>query len=973
MPLDQDKLQNLLAQKTSSKKIVEFFKGASEANRKKLSGFCIKNLKACLKDDRQAWLNSDFSGSDLLIPATFAAYCTSTPSQFDLGWRTHVAGDLVYELLADRKPDWIEDWVERCCAQLNVLNFEDIRRLNKAGLCPVPTNDNFGRMMITSIDRSNKNPLAGLKRDPELLDEVIWRIFEVPYVMDLEMMIGYLSNDWADALVELSKQGLLDRQQLFERCFSAPNMGFNREQVKVFLYLHDALKPSLDERVGMLESYAALLESNIPTVVKWAFETLQTLDKDQAQDEQRLAEILRAALRSPTKSMIKAALKWLALLIKRTETCTESACLAATEGLLHEKPDVQTEAWKFIEKQASSTQAVVDELARLAPTTSASVRKQITKWLKENSAAEPTSGTSMDAEESAATSESLNEAVALAKKCNKNLAALLGIPELLKAIKNQKLTIPPCSFDGTELARLWNREELKPIQSLEELVEVAALVLEDGSLVEDAERVLEALTCFPVAGDAAALKIADPIIKRAKKRSIRCAAFCGAGADHDIVPVIEAWSGNRDRLEDLLELNQDDRGAERGQGLTGFLGERSRAVMNRFIDKQPLSLLATPTHAGSWIDPLVLGKRLKKIKHEKDLLDFDQVLALLRMAPDNRTKALKAAQEIPGEFAAAFRYACGEETKKIGKTYYLWVAAARARSPFEDDSLVEKKFPDLGVDAGLVGHYFVRDSGKKKKHAWDVTTLTYTDDSPKPKFDHKGWQTRSNADPLLPTTAIHEDPEHSAAHIDHEPCKPHTFDLAASVWPLARDTYFLPTANVKPLFDVNTPLRELSTWGVIRALSDHWPFHRAMGVDLSIAAIEDGRWDPSKAGRMIAVEIYFANRFTKTLTEIAAVSHLHAFQIAHSLIAMLAHRPLNRPSSFAGLLELLYELLEEVQIKLEDATAREYLESIKGSSKAAKCAKRILSFEPDSPPDFNTIYQQALQGRLSANRRLVKR
>ena len=57
---------------------------------------------------------------------------------------------------------------------------------------------------------------------------------------------------------------------------------------------------------------------------------------------------------------------------------------------------------------------------------------------------------------------------------------------------------------------------------------------------------------------------------------------------------------------------------------------------------------------------------------------------------------------------------------------------------------------------------------------------------------------------------------------------------------------------------------------------------------------------------------------------------------------MLAERPVHRPSSFAGLLELLCELLEELQLTIRNADATDYLGELTGSSKAAKFAKRLM-------------------------------
>lgn len=939
MALDQSKLEKLLQKKGSEKAIVAFFKGASEKDRKQLSGFCVENLKSQINAERQGGRHSH-EYNPLISPATYAAYCTSTFSQSDLGWRTHINGQLVYQLLADRHPHWLDDWVQECCNKLRVGNYREIRQLTLDGTCTCPTSDNFVRMMTWTI---GNDPLKELKKDPGLLKDLIWRVFETPYVMHHGMQIGYLYESWANALVTLSQKGQLDRRRLFEGCFTATNMGFNREQIKVFLQLHDQLKPTVDERLEMVDSYCGLLDSSLPAVIKFAFDTLHQLDKESPLDEQHLCDVLRATVRSTVKSQVKSSLKWLGSLCKRQPKCVASACLSASEALLHEKADVQAEAWAFIEKQTSGQECSLDdlsaELERLAPTASASVRKKIVKWLRENSGSQEKSATkktsakkttgkeittagkatskgqgSGPAGTTSSESPSLHEALALVKKVNRKLAALQGFTELVQAVKSGSPTIPPCRFQGDELTRLNQLDLLGPIDTLEDFVETTARALEDPTRIDDVECVFEALTRFSVDDDEVR-EAADPIIQRAVKLSQRCAPFYGAGANQDLIPVVAAWSGVAECVKDLRKryTRRDEEGPP--PGLTGFLGFRSRAIMKRFLDKQPLCLLAAPTHAGGWIDPLILAKRIKAATKDH-LLDFDQALALLRMAPDNRGRAMKVAKDVEGEFAAAFRYACGDEAKRIGKTHFLWVNAARARAPFEDDPRVEKKFPQRGVDAGRAAQHEIRTDvtkkKKKKKYDWDSNTLFLAAASPQPKFNREHWRANRGVHYLLPTTLPYEHSSHSDCFLDTKPCQPHIFDLAATVWPLNRESYFLPENHVRSLFDPNAPLLELSSWGMVRALGHGWTPHRTMGVDLAIAAIEDGRWDAPRVGRLMAVEFFYAHRFVKSLPEVASCSPLHSLQVAMSLQAMLAEHPKVRPASLAGLLEISYELLEEL-------------------------------------------------------------
>ena len=118
---------------------------------------------------------------------------------------------------------------------------------------------------------------------------------------------------------------------------------------------------------------------------------------------------------------------------------------------------------------------------------------------------------------------------------------------------------------------------------------------------------------------------------------------------------------------------------------------RTVAMAHAICARTPCLQLSAPTHRCFWIDPRVLVERSKEAaKDGMALLGVaDQILALLRLAPDRRPEALTAARGIDGEWGAALRYALGGDAGP-GKTHALWVAAARARAPFDEDRTVAK-------------------------------------------------------------------------------------------------------------------------------------------------------------------------------------------------------------------------------------------------------------------------------------------
>src|SRR5205823_6113883 len=106
----------------------------------------------------------------------------------------------------------------------------------------------------------------------------------------------------------------------------------------------------------------------------------------------------------------------------------------------------------------------------------------------------------------------------------------------------------------------------------------------------------------------------------------------------------------------------------------------------------------------------------------------DICLAMLRLAPEGRGEALRTLKGGGTEWGRAIRYALGAPRVTLGDTAALWIAAARARSPWADDERIERAFPDRGPDAGRKASYLVsfRTDGNHTK-------LTIRTDPPPPK------------------------------------------------------------------------------------------------------------------------------------------------------------------------------------------------------------------------------------------------
>ncbi|MEZ6138850.1 MAG: DUF6493 family protein [Pirellulaceae bacterium] len=982
MPLDQAKLEALLNKGNTSKKVLAFFKGASEKDRQALSKYCENWFKTNLKDQRDNFMQEtspgtfSFRKNELLSSATVAAFCCCSYATIkNGGWHIRSFCELCCDAIRDRRPAWAGQWVAQMMRTGWASDWEPLRALIRDGVCDPPDGDDYIRQMIDGVSLKVTSVAPRLLADPQLLERDFWRIFEVPGQMRNASLIGYLDAAWMKGILQLEKKKKLDRQRLFEACLSTPHMGFNQSQIKFFLELHDALKPTALEQQQMLDAYCGLVESTLPPVAKWSFETLRSIDKKQPIDTTKLCEFIATLMRSPIKSQVKQALAWLQQLLKRDPKQQAAICLTAVQGLHHEKPDIQTEVWKFIEKNAHPTRELLEELHGIANDTSASTRKSIHAWLQQHS---PSQSPNKHATPSASDAKEIKALLADAKRTPAKLATLCGITQLAKNLANQTANIPPTNFSGMEFCRLQEAQPLEPITTFTQLLEVASMALEDRTRFEDAERVLDAITRIAAPEEH---ELLSPLRKRLKQRWKRTGGFfIGLGTNIDLIPLLLIWSKTMSAKEIMAQPQQQYWSG--AAGLVGFLALRAQAVFERLAAEQPLQLVGTATHSGGWIDPLVLVERVKQCSDQTMLVDFDQVLSLLRLAPENRKAALKkldSAKSLQGEFADALRYALGGESssgnRKFGKSPHLWIAAARCRAPFDDDLAVEKRFPQLGPDAGLVAKYHFTKHCRDKKYRW-YEWRYYAENSPPVKALEYGTnQALNHSQWLLASVIPHLFCEHSSAGAADTKAEPKEMaQCAATVWPLNRDGFYInrmePSDDLDPLFDPCTPMRLPQMFALIQALGSGFAPEVASGIDLAIATIEDGRYDVSIAGQALALEIEKVQRHAKSLEKVAQASPLHAYQITQSLIAMFEHPLAEIPGRISDLLTLLFELLQELEMQFPESAASSLGKQVAGSGKAAKLAQQICDYAP--PTEFNAqpFLCEALSHRLRIKRRL---
>jgi hypothetical protein len=927
-----------------------------------------------------------------MAAAEVALFATATYSEFQkIGRNARPFGDVTFQLLADRRPDWTEKLVQDMLSgPFYWTNWRLIRQLMSVGLARKPSHPHYYLGMIGGIVRggiyNNENSIAeALLAEPDLLQDEVWRLFE--YDGNGENSLANYDRfcrgqSWSEALVSLMKQRRLPRTTLQTSALDALGRDFNHYRARWFASFYDALEPTPQELRRHAERFLPLLCVSAPNIVTWAFQKVESHARDGGYDAGALVNALRPALQQRQKGIVKQALKLLEQTARKTPEAAVPVATAAIAALGNEAADVQKAALDLIERCGNhADQEFATLVAEYASVVSPSVRSRLDRWM--TPPAEPAE-TPLKAPEVAVITPDL---MRLAKS-QPRLLELFAVNSLESNLRQGRLEIPAASFDGMDIPRLNAADRLNPVSNLDELIDLCARVVEDESLVDDAEQAMDGLSRLCDQRPDDFHQRVGPLLKRVTQRLKKDAApFMGIGPGDDLCGLVYAWvTGTvirgvkkREHGHDFLyfEVAGEQRRwfAKNLEKALGFLSRRSLALAERLAAGTAALLLSAPTHTGGWIDPRELARRVDELTHDPDVTDV--CLAMLRLAPDGRADAVSRLKRSSSEWRQALRYALGAKEVHIGPTAALWVAAARARSAWDDDDQVIQAFPDAGPDGGRAAGYSFRVSVDKR----NIDPLVLTSEPPPPKSVQRD----------CVTVVLHAQrgKGHELSYELGGACGGTVGSVrwSASIWPQARESYFATAACeiarnldwweaswqnkslLEPLLDPGTPLRDMGRLLLTIALAAKDPGEQGLATDIAIAAMDDGRlgtdnWGPMLA-RLLPTGLIKPGRWQKTLAEVARVSPLHACVVQQSLQQAFVGGLKAMPKDSAKLLELLKELSIDLNLDIANESCRAFLADVPGKGKGGKLARELLALE-SQPASVAGLLRRALDQRLHA-------
>ena len=500
-------------------------------------------------------------------------------------------------------------------------NWPLVRRLVVSGVVDRPEGDAYTRSMVVGIGGVNgyqrlESVYEGLRADPELLDQELWRIFEVEVGAELvnaqvwsykdgnDPTKGYEQhgNRWTHAVVKVAADDRRHRDRLLDASLDALSRDFRPSTLGWYANVHEALEPTREERELRLDRYLALLAVPAPAAMKAGLAGLRAAGD--VVPAEGLALVAPGALTQKQKNIAVETLALLAEAAVREPDARPVVLDAVAQALGHERADVQERALAVLETEpaAAPRATVLGLVDAVSPT------------LRERVAALVGVQTTSFVEEPAA---SLGEL----------LGRLDRIPERWR--KDAQVAVAAATEgrwpDPVQPRAEWSeRTPLSPVESLAELIELSASLLEGQGTGDDAERFLDGVSRLCDQRPRGFERQTAGLLRQAEAPQDWVFGGTGRGI---VAYVAQAWIDRRRGLDEQAPAT-----------LVGFLTERGVEVARRAARSIAKPLLAMPTHAGGWIDPEVLEARERKtgrLLNRPEPLDRDQarLRAVLSDAP----------------------------------------------------------------------------------------------------------------------------------------------------------------------------------------------------------------------------------------------------------------------------------------------------------------------------------------------------
>lgn len=476
-------------------------------------------------------------------------------------------------------------------------NFDLVRTMMECGLCRKPESENY----IVGFSLQARHSFYGrtghptlkswLQDNPDLLEEDVWRLFEVEgdQLNSLRQIDESVSptHRWRDALIQLSEEEVLSRERLLSASLDALSRGFNQYRSAWYSQFHESLVPTIGERIRLEQRYALLLGSNTPTTVTFALKALKEIESQGGLSEDVMRKALPLVLSAKAKSTIGAAIAFLENAIRKNANFAEDAAMICMEGLQHESVDLQKQVISFLVRYGNrDCEKFQKKLALYADGVSPLLAGQLREL------------------------------------------STFSVTTLAEEHERESYVFDSRSSDGWPLR---HAIAVAPIVSAEEFVAKALYCLEHPEDALEIERVLQAVSALNLRANPEFMKLSAPIESRAKKLRQNVEwRYLARGLFADF---LFQWLHFEPRKEIVLLRPANS------HAVIKLMSRRMLEILERVKFGIHLPLLSSPCFSGGWIDAKTFDERKQLWADAGEMADeYDQMLALFRMPTAERSR-----------------------------------------------------------------------------------------------------------------------------------------------------------------------------------------------------------------------------------------------------------------------------------------------------------------------------------------------
>ncbi|MDJ0976647.1 MAG: DUF6493 family protein, partial [Planctomycetota bacterium] len=365
-----------------------FFDAASEADRGGVA-------KTTVREYQKRWnasLEETRSSPASVETAKLAVIAAARLSDFKrLSAPVWINEEHEVAMLATRPPALIQGLVE-WFVEDNPHMVRCVLHLVEAGLCRQPEHENFLLGLMAwwgHADEEEGGLIAILRAHPEFLEHDLWRLLGTEgngeWSLAAHDKYSVDFQRWDLALVGLSEEASVSRDKLLDTTLDVLARDFAQFRSSWYSRLHEALRPTIDERARRAAAYMRLLGSSISPTVSFALKALAKLDKAKRLEPSPLLAHIGPALTAKTKSSATLALRLVGRAAASPEHKVDAALLIAA-ALDHESADIQGRALDMLERldvldEDEVREAVAGARDLIAP----SVRKRLDMLLPPDS------------------------------------------------------------------------------------------------------------------------------------------------------------------------------------------------------------------------------------------------------------------------------------------------------------------------------------------------------------------------------------------------------------------------------------------------------------------------------------------------------------------------------------------------------------------------------------------------------------